>query len=241
MALWSGQPTDGSSRLLEFCLAYTPARASLVLSSPLPMSVLPTAFLQDRMRVLLNALVSDTASSPRLDLPLHPTSPPILRSASTGPYPRPRSGFPSIRSVMGPARMVDAFLLHHQHEAPSPALGYSPVPSFQPEQSTSASTGENDQPLASDSRAGLHINLSPSSLGPRRCTRRTASPGIAHRRFDFDSSHKTTKRLLHARTLFVPPAVSLSEGFTARLASPNDDQAVSEARNSRSKLLCQLR
>lgn len=58
----------------------------LVISSPIPISLLPTALLQDRMQILLNAYLSL----------------PIIKS-----NPSPFS------LVMGPTRVVEAFLLHY--------------------------------------------------------------------------------------------------------------------------------
>ena len=69
----------------RFCLTKLPSRP-LIIISPMPMAVLPTALLQDRMLSLLNAFLS------------HPT----IASASSAPF----------SLIMGPTRAVEAFLLH---------------------------------------------------------------------------------------------------------------------------------
>lgn len=82
-----GSVTDGPSRFLNrFCLTKLPSRP-LIIISPIPLAVLPTAHLQDRMLCLLNAFLS------------HPS----VQSTSSAPF----------SLIMGPTRAVEAFLLHY--------------------------------------------------------------------------------------------------------------------------------
>ncbi|CAD6565449.1 MAG: hypothetical protein CYPHOPRED_005625 [Cyphobasidiales sp. Tagirdzhanova-0007] len=84
LGMWSGSKLTGT-RLLEFCLMKLPSRP-LVLSSPIPISLLPTQLLQDRLQRLLSVFLA------------HPSVPSI---------PQPFS------LIMGPVRLVDAFLHHY--------------------------------------------------------------------------------------------------------------------------------
>jgi hypothetical protein len=80
----------------------------LIISSPIPIALLPTALLQDRMQILLNSLLS-------------------LPNTRNNPSP--------FSLVMGPTRVVEAFLLHydsnhppHHHQAPPPATSNGVAP-----------------------------------------------------------------------------------------------------------------
>ena len=94
----------------------------LVVSSPIPMSVLPTVLLQERMHTLLYAFLSYPTVSATIPAQLNPTSPEYtgneVRSRQSPADPSIPPFTHPFSLIMGPTRLVEAFLLHWDFEFP---------------------------------------------------------------------------------------------------------------------------
>ena len=177
----------------RFCLMKLPSRP-LVLSSPIPIGLLPTRFLQDRMQLLLPTFLQQQS----LDLNGHLNRSSSSSSSSASLPPDPPK---PLSLIMGPTRLVEAFLLYYEIEQP---LHSAPIPL------------ENDT-------YGM-ITRTPSITSfytPLMTNASTASTTTTT-----SSLLRTVKPLWHTRITSIPPAVSLSEGFVVRLADQTDDLRV---------------
>ena len=195
----------------------------LVLISAMPISVLPTALLQDRMQHLLSAYLA---------------------------HPAVKGGANPFSLVMGPARVVEAFLLHFDGDVERSNTGleryhaqfshfqqqqmmqhspYHAYPYSSQESSSSAQQYQQRDRERSSSIESSTYSPAPTTPGGGHGHRYGSSRdygGSVHIHHASSAAGRTVKPLLHTRIISVPPAISLSDGFVVRLANEEDDLQV---------------